>query len=213
MDETPDLSGFLMAHRAMRQEFGLLAETGRLPLDGRRAQLWDEQVAMVLETLHHHHTAEDDTIWPWLRDRVPAAVADLDLLEAEHEQIDPVIRTAGDESLPRPVRAEALQRLHELVNAHLDREERVAVPLIPQHVTVPEWDALGERMLAETSRRRLPLVFGWMASASDEAQRRAALQGVPLMARVLFRRVWWPSYRRRITALYGTDVAAPLLAA
>src|SRR3954451_24485035 len=85
--ERPDLTGFLMAHRAMRQEFGLLAtvatELDAAPGDAVRRRLFEQQVAMVLETLHHHHTAEDDTIWPWLRDRVPAAREQLDLLEAE----------------------------------------------------------------------------------------------------------------------------------
>ena len=37
---------------------------------------------MVLEVLHHH-TAEDDTIWPILVARVPAATADLEVLEAD----------------------------------------------------------------------------------------------------------------------------------
>ena len=62
-------AGFLLAHAAMRQEFGLLAEVAAKPLDPAHAALAEDQVALVLEVLHHHHTAEDDTIWPMLRER------------------------------------------------------------------------------------------------------------------------------------------------
>ena len=128
---TIDLSGFLIAHAGMRQEFGLLARVAAQPLDPARAALAEEQIAMVLEVLHHHHTAEDDTIWPMLVTRVPSAAADLDALEADHQRLDPLIAAAGDTTRPLAQRAPVLAALHEQINAHLDREEATAVPLIP----------------------------------------------------------------------------------
>src|SRR3954469_12440167 len=49
----PDLSGFLIAHAGMRQEFGLLSAAAQEPMDGERRQLWESQVALVLDVLHH----------------------------------------------------------------------------------------------------------------------------------------------------------------
>ena len=112
-----EMSGFLIAHAGMRQEFGLLAKAAAGPLEPARAALVEDQIAMVLEVLHHHHTAEDDTIWPTLLARVPAAAADLDALEAEHARIDPLISAAGDRGRPLAERAPVLAELHELINA------------------------------------------------------------------------------------------------
>jgi hypothetical protein len=199
----PDLTGFLLAHAAMRQEFGLLAQVAGQPLDARRAALFEDQLEMVLYVLHHHHTAEDDTIWPALREREPSARAALDELEEDHDAIDPLIRAAGDRALPPAERAGVLRELHIRLNAHLDREEAHAVPLIRQHITVAEWEALAKRAAKETGRR-IPKVYGWYASAVDEARVAAALRTVPPPVRVLFRLVWRPAYDRRARRLYGT---------
>lgn len=198
-----DMSGFLIAHAGMRQEFGLLATVAAEPLDPDRAALVEDQIAMVLENLHHHHTTEDDTIWPTLLARVPAAAADLQVLEAEHARIDPLISAAGDTTRPLPERAPALAELHELINAHLDREEATAVPLIRAHITVAEWDAVTERAIAEAGRRKVPTIYGWYASAASDELRAEALATVPGIARVLFRLFWWPAYQRRARRLYG----------
>jgi hemerythrin-like domain-containing protein len=202
-----DMSGFLIAHAGMRQEFGLLAEVAAGPLEPARAALVEDQIAMVLHVLHHHHTFEDDTIWPTLLTRVPAAAPDLDELEAEHSRIDPLLVAAGDTSRPLPERAPLLAELHALLNAHLDREEATAVPLIRRHVTTTEWDAWTERAIAETGKRNVPKVYGWYASAASDELRTEALASVPALVRALFRLFWWPAYQRRARRLYGA--AAP----
>lgn len=58
-------------------------------------------------------------------------------------------------------------------------------------------------MQASLDRKRLPLVFGWLVSAATPAQRADALSTVPAVPRLLFRLVWWPSYRKRFTRMYG----------
>ena len=201
-----DLSGFLIAHAGMRQEFGLLAAAAREPMDAERRRLWEHQVALVLDVLHHHHTAEDDTIWPMLRERAPEAIAALDRLEADHTRIDPMLAGAADTSRPLADRADLLDGLHVLINTHLDLEESVAVPLIREHVTLAEWDALAERAARDMGRRRIPTIYGWYASAGDAQQVADALASVPAIARVLFRTFWWPAYQRRARKLYGREL-------
>ena len=122
----------------------------------------------------------------------------------------PLLATAGDLGRPLTERADALASLHRLVNTHLDLEESVAVPLIREHVTLAEWDAVGERAAADMGRRRIPTIYGWYASAGTAEQVAEALTTVPAVARVLFRLFWWPAYRRRARRLYGV---APTLGA
>jgi len=47
--------------------------------------------------LHIHHRAEDDALWPPLRERPldAAGVATLDEMEREHARIDPLLEQAG----------------------------------------------------------------------------------------------------------------------
>src|SRR3954447_10275197 len=202
----PDLSGFLIAHAGMRQEFGLLGATAREPMDAERRRLWESQVALVLDVLHHHHTAEDDTLWPMLRARAPEAIPTLDRLQADPARIDPMLAGAADTRRPLAERADLLDGLHLLLNTHLDLEESVAVPLIREHVTIEEWEALGERAVRDMGRRRIPTIYGWYASAGSAEQVAAALASVPAVARVLFRLFWWPAYQRRARRLYGREI-------
>lgn len=95
-----------------------------------------------------------------------------------------------------------LRELHERLNAHLDREEAHAVPLIRRHITVAEWEALAKRAAKETGRN-IPKVYGRYASAVDDEQVKAALRTVPVPVRVLFRLVWQPAYNRRARRLYA----------
>ena len=203
MTGAPDLSGFLLAHRGFRAEFGRLAAAARQVRDAGHAALLDDQIELVMRLLHHHHTAEDTGIWPRIVSRAPEAKAALDRLAAQHEDMDPLFTAVTDRSRSVADRAADLARLHEVLNDHLDEEEREGVPLIQAHYTVAEWDADGERVQASLDRQRLPLIFGWLASAATPEQRAAALATVPAVPRLLFRLAWWPSYRRRFARMYG----------
>jgi hemerythrin HHE cation binding domain-containing protein len=205
----PDLAAFLMAHRGFRSEFGRLATVARAPRDAAHAALIDDQIALVMHLLHHHHTAEDTSLWPTLLTRVPEAAAALGRLEAQHEDMDPLFALISDTSRPLPDRAAALQELHEVLNAHLDEEEREAIPLIRRHMSRAEWETDGEEVMKSLDRARLPLIFGWLASVSDAEQTRVALAGVPLVPRLLFRLLWGPSYAKRFRALYGDLPTGP----
>jgi hemerythrin HHE cation binding domain-containing protein len=204
-----DLTGFLLAHAAMRVEFGRLAGACREVRDAQHAELLESQIALALELLHHHHTVEDELVWPMLVERVPQARPALDALESQHEHIDPLIERAGDTRIPLAERATALQELHDALNAHLDAEERDAVPLIQRHLTRADWERVEERAARGVSRKRLPLVYGWLTSAGDAELLALAATNVPPLAYWLFRLFWWPSYRRRYERLYGSSADLP----
>jgi hemerythrin-like domain-containing protein len=208
-----DMAGFLLAHAAMRQEFALLAAVAESPHDDDRAALIEDQIDLVCDILHKHHNGEDASIFATLRERKPEIKRDIETLEAEHAQINPVLDAATDKATPLAERARTLKELHTLINAHLDREERVAVPEITTCITRAEWKALADGTLKETPRKRMPLVFGWLASAGSEQLKADALAAVPAIPRTLFRLIWWPAYQRRMVRLYGADTTATVLKA
>src|SRR4051794_36814405 len=148
----------------MLGEFDLLAvaaaEVGPGELD--RIGALDDQIAMLVRVLHHHHTAEDDGIWPIIRAADPAAGAIFDRLEADHDELQLLLDEVNDSSRPIGLRAPVLRALHTKLCEHLACEERDGVPLIGRHVSAAQWDEIGERMLASTDRKDLPAIVGWL---------------------------------------------------
>ncbi|MEU8276631.1 hemerythrin domain-containing protein [Microbispora bryophytorum] len=203
------LAGFLLMHAGFRAEFGRLAEACRGPRDGEHEELLEEQLALVLEMLHAHHTHEDATLWPTLVAHAPEAADVLAELESEHAVLDPLVAAAADRAVPLPERAPALRRLHELVNEHLDHEERTAVPLMLRHLTPDDIEADRRKATADFGRRRIPVIFGWLASSAGPALLTAAFADLPVVARLMFRLFWWPAYQRRFARLYGASVSLP----
>jgi hypothetical protein len=203
---TTDLSGFFSMHAGFRHEFGRLADAARAPRDAAHEQLLEEQIALVLEMLHKHHHHEDEEVWPYLLERSPGSGPALDELEAEHQVLDPLMQGSGDTSRPLPERAETLRRLHEVVNDHLDHEERVGVPLMLEHFTRELLEAHAAQAMEDFGRKRVPVIFGWLASCIDDELLVTSLGAHPRIVRLLFKWFWWPSYQKRMAALYGASV-------
>ena len=141
----------------------------------------------MLDVLHLHHTHEDVHLWPYLLERSPGSAADLDALEAEHEVLTPLIEAAHDAAVPLPERAVMLDELHRVLNAHLDHEERVGVPLMLEHLTPEVIRADARKAETEIGRNRMPVVFGWLASCLDDEQLAVAVQQQPRLVRIMFR--------------------------
>ncbi|MFI9596342.1 hemerythrin domain-containing protein [Nonomuraea sp. NPDC052265] len=208
---TPEhLTGFLMMHAGFRAEFGRLAEACGDPRDDAHEELLEEQLALVLDMLHAHHSHEDATLWPKLAGRAPEAAPALAELESEHSLLDPLVEAAADRGTPLAERAPTLRRLHELVNEHLDHEERTAVPLMLRHLTPDDVEADRRQAMDDFGRRRVPVILGWLASSADAGLLAASYADLPVVARLMFRLFWWPAYRRRFARLYAA--AAPAIA-
>lgn len=197
-----DLSGFLIAHAAFRQEFGLLAQVLGSPLPTRRARLADSQISMAATNLRRHYEGQKVTVRPAILDRAPQASATLHGLDADFAALtwllDSVTNPAGEPA----ARSRALVRLHNLTNTYLDREEHEYLPLVRQWITPQEWQADGARAVADMPRLQVGTIFGWFASAASPELRTAALSGVPHVTRLLFNRLAWPAYKRRARRLY-----------
>jgi hemerythrin-like domain-containing protein len=200
-----DLTIMLAAHNALRRDLVALAHAAGRP--GRDGPAQREAVqrgwAVFQRQLHIHHTAEDELVWPVLRERLAgsdAARSVLDAMVAEHEQIDPLlaaVNQAFDTARPDDGRlGDTVDVLTMALHGHLAHEERDALPLIGTTLTIAEWRGVGRR-IGLRNLRRAPEMFAWMLDGAAPDQAGAAVRQLPPPARVLYRTVWRPRFARQ----------------
>src|SRR5579875_487069 len=204
-----DLTIMLAAHEALRRDLtGLARAADRAVQRGpARSAAVARGWAVFQRQLHIHHTAEDELVWPALRERLAASDAArsvLDAMEAEHEQIDPLLAavsqamaagsSGGDQDRGRL--ADTVDVLTMALHGHLAHEEKDALPLIGAALTAAEWRAVGRR-IGVRNLRRAPEMFAWMLDGAAPEQAAAAAGQLPPPARLLCRAVWQPRFTRR----------------
>jgi hypothetical protein len=204
-----DLTIMLAAHAAFRRDLAQLARAATfadLPDPGRRASVqagWE----LFKRQLHIHHTAEDEIVWPALRERLTRsenAQSVLDAMEAEHRQIDPLLAAVdvafarADHGHRADVRAigDAADALAGSLTAHLTHEERDGLPLIGEALTSAEWRRVGFRIVRKNGLSAGGEMFAWLADGADPDQAAAAIGTLPPPARLVYRAIWRPRYNR-----------------
>ncbi|HEX4287482.1 MAG TPA: hemerythrin domain-containing protein [Trebonia sp.] len=204
-----DLTIMLAAHAAFRRDLRQLAQAAAfadLPDPGRRASVqagWE----LLKRQLHLHHTAEDAIVWPALRERLAHsdhAQSVLDAMESEHQQIDPLL-TAVDDAFARAEAGhrvdagavgDAADALAASLAGHLAHEERDGLPLIGEALTSAEWRSVGFKIVRKNGLSAGGEMFAWLADGADPGQAAAAIGTLPPPARLAYRAIWRPRYRR-----------------
>jgi iron-sulfur cluster repair protein YtfE (RIC family) len=200
-----DMTAMYAMHDALRRELRHLAEvTANADDDPRRilgtAAGWE----LFKKALHVHHTAEDDALWPVMREALagrPDDLALLEAMEAEHAAIDPVIEAIDEEvgrALTDPGSGPA--RLGDLTDAlvtgldgHLEHEEDEALPLIQSVVTEQQWRHFGQ-VHGQRIGPDAPRILPWMLDGATPETAAAMLAPLPEPARTAFRTQWQPAY-------------------
>lgn len=211
-----DVSIMLLIHEALRRDLARLAAAvaALISPDDRRAAALAEHWGFVSGHLHHHHHAEDDQLWPLLRHHIQGRPADLEVLEvmeAEHGRIDPLVdavttnfaqlaRSPGPEE--RVATSGALSQLASELGAHLDREERQAIPVITANLTGGEYASFTKAQQRAVGIRGAARFFPWILDNADAARATSALRELPAPLRLACRRVWQPAYLRRSAPLW-----------
>jgi hypothetical protein len=206
--QPPDLTGFLGGHSIMRAQFALLARAaGEVSdTDTKRLAALEAHLAFVTRRLTQHHTAEDDSIWPQMRQADPSLVELLDDLEQDHQRLDQLLVVTGDRTVSFSGRAAALRDVHRDLSAHLDREEAEAVPAIRRLIPQSAWALHDERFQRELGPDRTTTLV-WILGHLRPDARRAMLAELPPPVRILYKTVWRPKHRRRLALLYGPQAA------
>ncbi|HEY7594391.1 MAG TPA: hemerythrin domain-containing protein [Actinophytocola sp.] len=206
----------VVVHKAFRREFGRVAGLIRQVADGdrRRAEIVADHIAFLTDGLHHHHTAEDEVLWPMLLDRVGELDGELvHRMETQHETVGTLIARAN-ELLPRwraradkttgEELANVFEKMSVALNEHLTDEETEILPLCSKYLTQAEWESLGKRGQEGLPKGAKAFVaLGGILEDATPQERTRFLAGIPLPARVLWRVVGKGIYRRELARVQG----------
>lgn len=198
--DKPETQQMKVIHRVMRREFALLPDLIAAVPDGdlARARLLGGHLKLVLDMLHEHHEAEDELLWPLLGARVPLEQDLIAVMEKQHEAIAEAVDgvaaqlpawTADANPGARDRLAGALRDLGPALTEHLDLEEESVLPLIHEHLTVPEWLAPQKHAMKHGPRTlngKLTLAGMVLEDATDREQA-WFLGEMPPPARLLWR--------------------------
>ena len=211
--ELVDLRIFLLVHRALRRDFGALAQAiGRADGTAHRDRALARHGRTTLWRLEHHHHGEDARVWPLLRAKAPQAAALLDALESEHQQLGRLAADAGaaleaaaarhgrPRTAGRGQAAAAWAALSSALGSHLDKEEREVLPLLGQRVTAAEWKPVETYFIRTLGPRRLLAYIPWLSSAAGSGERKQLLRTQPAAFRVIeaLTRPWYARRRLRL---------------
>jgi hemerythrin-like domain-containing protein len=202
----------VVVHRALRREFRLLADhIGRTAEgDTAKAGRLAAHADLMIDLLHHHHTGEDELLWPLLRQRCPAACALVDRMLAQHNELVATVERLTPElaewrNHPRPETtvplAASFAALSGGLCTHTCDEEPNVLPVIEEHVTVSEWAELGERARAAVPGDRQMFVLGLLLEEATDEERERWLAQMPAEARTAFETIGRPMYEAEIAAL------------
>jgi hemerythrin-like domain-containing protein len=160
-----DTHDMVVVHRVFRREFGLMpamlatVEAG----DVRRSAALGAHATELVSTLHHHHTTEDELLWPRLHQRAALAGDELDRMERQHGKIAHLLDEIGA-ILPQwtaDAGQTGRQRLDEpfrlastAIDEHLDEEETKVLPVAELHITAEEWQELSARGMSSMPQPR-----------------------------------------------------------
>jgi hemerythrin-like domain-containing protein len=221
-----DAAGMYLMHFAFRRDLSTFrAAVPRTPLSDRGT--WTALAARwrrFAEVLHKHHTGEDAGLWPLLLTRVDAAGdatarATLEAMEAEHAEIDPLLRSCanGFSRLAEHADADARDALEVRVTAiaerlarHLAHEERDAMALVQQYLQPADWERLTKEHFAPEYRLRdVPFAASWVLHGIPDEQFpaiRPTFGGRPM--EIIWRLFWRRPFERRERATFRYAQAA-----
>jgi hypothetical protein len=168
-----------LMHYAFRRDLALFAAAvaGTSVEDRRAWRALARRWGQFARILHLHHVGEDEILWPLLLAKVdragdPGGRSTLEAMEAEHEEIDPLLSgcAQGLQSLAADGDADTHAALivrmtaaRERLGHHLGHEESEAMALVQRHLTPAEWDALhpefGRHYTARDALFALPWVL------------------------------------------------------
>ncbi|WP_240776697.1 hemerythrin domain-containing protein [Nonomuraea basaltis] len=207
---TPDLTVFRIMHRAMRGDLHRLVKLARQIEADRehagqaRATAIAGFAADICKAIHHHHTREDEVVWP-LIERSAGAAVDLTDLSDDHAELGPLLdrlrATAQGFAAGQHVAefGAAVRELSEHLDEHIEEEERKIFPIIEKYVSVPDWQEM-EKSLRKGGDIRFEL--GWVdqyATPQEMAHIRKAAGLIITIMIALMR----PGHRRRHRLLFG----------
>jgi hypothetical protein len=128
-------TALMMSHHGFRRDLARFAGAlSKSVVDPSKARALKEEWQSFHATLHGHHEAEDNGMFPNMRTQSDALAKTIDKLGADHRLIDPLLErgdAAFAELSAAPEQALAVvKELQTLLGPHLALEESELIPLI-----------------------------------------------------------------------------------
>jgi hemerythrin-like domain-containing protein len=194
---TPDLTGYNTVHAALRAAPHRLAAAARSldPADAARSRAISRYWHGYAGEVHAHHTVEDDYFFPALVAKVPSTRDLIGRTDVEHHELDglmaatdaEVARVAAGARDDTDVLVERFDALTDLMDRHLDFEDREILPVFQSSFGAEEYAAIDANAVKTLPFRQafftVPFI-GWSAPKENWAQ---MLAHAPAPMRVVWR--------------------------
>ena len=223
-----DLMPMYLMHHAFRRDLTAfaVAVAGTSVADRSSWRALARRWGQFARVLHLHHAGEDEILWPLLLEKVdragdPGGRATMEAMEAEHEEIDPLLSgcaeglnllAAGGDADTRAALIVRMTATRERLGHHLGHEESDAMALVQRHLAPAEWDALHPEFGRHYTPRDALFALPWVLHDLPTELRPRALSFVgrgPALVWRLLLRVPFALRERRIfgAARRGRSVA------
>ena len=210
-----DQTGMYVIHHAFRRDLDRFQAAVRAtPVQDRTA--WRALAARwrrFAEVLHHHHTVEDEHIWPVMRRRIeergeagePGGIEALRAMAAEHDLVDPALEACGRgfaamAERPSDDKRNALDvhlsTTRSTLLDHLRHEETEALPLLQRTMTADDFAACEAAAQRAYPPHTLPFLVPWVADGLPQEAVDHTLGEAGLAYRLLLR-LFRPGYARK----------------
>lgn len=212
--DVPNVLGMQIAHRVMLRDLDrttgvtMAMADGGVDITRRRVRAVVRYLESMVDSIHHHHRAEDEILWPVIELRAGAHV-DLTALTEDHEALVPkldglaaTVRQFGG-SPSRRSAAVVAGRLVDVRNTlaeHIAEEERDTLPVIRRYLSVSDWQDVESRIRKAGAKMsfELPRIA---AAVSAEELHALKQDAGPVIDVMLF--LLTPRYRRMEKAIWG----------
>jgi hemerythrin-like domain-containing protein len=208
----PDTTDMLAVHAVFRDTLHGAPALIDGAADEARAALIANYYDNILRFLEVHHDAEEELVFPLLRQRCPADGAVVDQMEADHAEMLKLLEKAqgavaawpsGNEKSAESAR-NALDALCVQLIGHLDQEEASLLPLCAPNLSVEEWGAIPGHSMANFRGDKIWLIMGLIRERMTDEQRTAMLENMPPPARDM-----WTGFGEQAFTELSAEVALP----
>jgi deazaflavin-dependent oxidoreductase (nitroreductase family) len=209
-----------VVHRTFRHGFPMASDLVRRTPPGatKRAETIAAHVDFLLNGLYHHHSGEDENIWPLLLERAAPEADLVNRMEAQHQVVaerSDRVRALLTDWRRNPVEGEAVATaLDEFTDAlveHLDDEEAHVVPLIRAHITAEEWEGFGRATFEKFTNAEKLIATGVLEDIATPEEAEWFTGGLPLPIKLMWRLAGRRKYARYIARVRRTSRPGPVL--
>lgn len=212
--DAPNVLGMQIAHRVMLRDLDrtvgvtMAMADGGVAITRRRVRALVRYLESMVDSIHHHHRAEDDILWPVIELRAGAHV-DLTALTEDHEalvpKLDGLAATVRQFRVAPSRRSAAVVagRLVDLRNTlaeHIVEEERDTFPVIRRYLSIPDWQDVESRIRKAGAKMsfELPRIAAAVSAEELHALKQDAGPVIDVMLLLVT-----PRYRRMEKAIWG----------